>query len=273
MTPNDPTSSSPGNRYEDRWERRRRRWEARRERRLAWGGGRNSHFILGGTIVLFGILFLLQNLGVFYVERVWELWPVILVAAGISKLITGPGAPRRIWGGLLVASGVVLLANTTGYLPWDAWRLLWPLWLIFWGLFILLRGFGRKPWWPQDNPFHDRGTSTANSLDEVAVFGGVQRRVESQEFEGGEVTAVFGGVEIDLRTAGTKKDEVLLEVNAVFGGVELQVPESWDVTMRGAAFLGGHEDRTHPSRAQDGVKRPRLVIEGNAVFGGVSVRN
>jgi predicted membrane protein len=108
-------------------------------------------------------------------------------------------------------------------------------------------------------------------LNEFTVFGGVRRRIDSQEFEGGEVSAIFGGVEIDLRGAATKKDEVVIELNAIFGGVELRVPDTWDVTVRGAGIFGGYEDKTMPRRDTASGKRPLLVITGSAVFGGVTV--
>lgn len=254
---------------DERWERRRQRWEARRQRRAMYGG--SGHLVLGGMVVLLGVVFLLQNLGFFYVDRIWDLWPVLLIAMGVSKAVSGPSVRRRAFGAFFIAVGLVFLANSLGYLPFDVWRLLWPVVLIAWGLLMLLRGFGRRDG-TGINPFHDAGTSTANRLNETAVFGGIQRRVESQQFEGGEVTAVFGGVEVDLTQANTTKDEMFLEANAIFGGVELRIPDGWDATVQGTAILGGHEDKTRP-RVVEGVKRPRLVIEGNAIFGGVSIRN
>jgi predicted membrane protein len=229
--------------------------------------------MFGGAIVLVGVLFLLQNLGYLYVGSLWKYWPVILIAIGIAKLVEGPGTERRMGGLAIALIGAVLLTNMLGFLPWMTWRMLWPLWLIFWGILILTRGFGRNPFGGPGPFTDDTGTSAANTLDEKAIFGGVHRRVEAQDFQGGLITAVFGGVEIDLRNAATTKDEIQLEANAVFGGIELKVPEAWDVTVRGAGVLGAYEDRTHPARPVEGVKRPRLVIRGSAVFGGVEVRN
>ena len=40
-----------------------------------------------------------------------------------------------------------------------------------------------------------------NRLMESVIFSGAQRRVESQNFEGGKVEAVFGGIELDLSGA------------------------------------------------------------------------
>jgi hypothetical protein len=116
------------------------------------------------------------------------------------------------------------------------------------------------------------GASSSSTLNEWAVFSGVRRKLDTQEFEGGEVTAVFGGAEIDLRGAGMKKDEAIIDVNAVFGGVEIRTPETWEVVMSGTPIFGGYDDETAPAR-ETGVKRPRLIIAGSAVFGGVSVKN
>src|SRR5947209_6918347 len=60
------------------------------------------------------------------------------------------------------------------------------------------------------------GPIAASKIDEWAMFGGVKRRVESQEFEGGEAFVMFGGIEIDLRRAGTKLDEMRIDANAMF---------------------------------------------------------
>ncbi len=109
-------------------------------------------------------------------------------------------------------------------------------------------------------------------MHEWAIFGGAKRRVETQDFEGGEALAIFGGVELDLHKAATKKDEIVIEANAMFGGIDMRVPDNWTVTVRGAGIFGGYEDKTD-SRSGEVGKQPHLVITGYAVFGGVSVKN
>ncbi len=242
-----------------------------------------KHAFFGLALLLVGVVFLLTNLGVFYPEDVKIYWPVILVPLGIAQAVFRTGVTRRLWGGGIAIVGLVLLAHNLGYIHGNIWQLLWPVWLIFLGISFLLRALrgGGPPWSsstpPADDPSNTQGfppasTGAANVLNEVTVFGGVRRRIVSQEFEGGEVSAIFGGVEIDLRAAGTKKDEVVIEMNAIFGGVELMVPDTWDVAVRGAGIFGGYEDKTGPRREPPtGGKRPLLVITGDAVFGGVTV--
>jgi hypothetical protein len=276
-------------RYQERWERR----AMRRRQHMENPGPRHAFF--GVALLLVGVVFLLTNLGVFYPEDVQIYWPVILVPLGIAQAVFRTGITRRLWGGGIAVVGLVLLAHNLGYIHGNIWQLLWPVWLIFLGISFLLRAIrgGGNPWssqagssnslpgtgsgTPSDGPsstpgFPPYSAGTASVLNEVTVFGGVRRRIVSQEFEGGEVSAIFGGVEIDLRAAGTKKDEVVIEMNAIFGGVELMVPDTWDVAVRGAGIFGGYEDKTGPRREPpSGGKRPLLVITGEAVFGGVTV--
>jgi len=282
MTPNEPgTPNQPGtpNWPPDWREERRRRWEERRERRrrrveegIIFHGDTGGRLFFGTIVLLLGILFLLQNLGIFYVARLWQFWPVILIAFGIGRVVDARDWHRKLWGGTLVGIGLIFLANNMGYLPWNVWTLLWPAWLIFWGIIILARGFGKQPPWSGSTFMHDVSTSSEDTLHALAIFGGINRRVQSQNFQGGEAIAVFGGIELDLRGAATTRDEVEIEANAVFGGIELIVPDTWDVTVRGAGVLGGYEDKTHRVTVPDGVRRPRLVVRGGAVFGGVTVK-
>jgi predicted membrane protein len=275
MTPNDPNTQ-----YQDWREERRRRWEERRRRRMermANGGifveGDHGGRLLVGTIILFlGIVFLLQNLGILYVERLWQFWPVILIAMGIARFVDGRDWHRKAWGATVAAGGAIFLANSLGYLPWRVWGLLWPAWLIFWGIVIIVRGFGRRTLWTASSFVHDVSTSSDDTLHALAIFGGINRRVQSNDFQGGEAVAIFGGIELDLRGAATTRDEIDLEANAIFGGIELIVPDTWDVTVRGAGILGGYEDKTHRVPNPEGVKRPRLTIRGGAIFGGVTVK-
>ncbi|MCP5112925.1 MAG: cell wall-active antibiotics response protein, partial [bacterium] len=105
-----------------------------------------------------------------------------------------------------------------------------------------------------------------------AAFGDA-RLVSKSHFQGGEVLAVFGDYELDLRHARLAADEVVLRANAVFGGVEIKVPPDWDVLMRGTPVFGGFEDKTVPRAEDPTVKRPLLIVKGTAMFGAVEISN
>ena len=104
---------------------------------------------------------------------------------------------------------------------------------------------------------------------EVAVFGGVDRRITSQDFRRTGCTAIFGGCKIDLRDAQMQGEEATLDTYAIFGGVEVRVPEDWEVVNRGVAILGGVSEQ----RRHSGSGSKTLYVQGAALFGGVTVKN
>ena len=106
------------------------------------------------------------------------------------------------------------------------------------------------------------------TVDVTAVLGGFERRVHTQDFRGGEVTAVMGGCSLDMRGA-SMTGEAVLHVFAFWGGVTLKVPPDWTVVLQGTPIMGGFEEKT--VAPPDSSKR--LVVRGYAIMGGVEVRN
>jgi len=78
---------------QDRWERKRERyqrkmdrWERRWEQKAACvRPGR--HLFSGFVFVAIGVLFLLGNMGMVDVGRILRFWPVLLIAAGVFRLV------------------------------------------------------------------------------------------------------------------------------------------------------------------------------------------
>ena len=225
------------------------------------------------VIIAAGVLLFLDNLGVYHIYNVWRLWPVVLIVAGVSKLFESQGAGGRVWAGMVLSAGVVLLLDNFGI--WHVgWGLIWPLAIVGVGLSMLFHALERRDM-PSCGPLGASvSTSTADTLREWATFGGVKRRLNTQNFQGGEMIAVFGGIEVDLREANIPPGkEVVVDANATFGGIEVRVPYSWEVVTRGMGIFGGYEDKTVPPRPTEGVTPPRLLVTGYAVFGGVSIQN
>jgi predicted membrane protein len=253
--------------HRDEWRQYMR--ENMRGHRSGAGG-----LVVGLILAGIGVLLLLQNLGILYVDDLWMYWPVILIALGVSKAATAYGFGGRIWGGAMAIVGGVFLLRNFDIIHGNAWNFVWPVILIFAGIAMLARHLdGHQPWsGTAAVPPIASDKSTADRLNISTVFHGVERRIETQDFEGGQLEAVFGGIDIDLSRAATKKEQVVIEANAVFGGINLRVPDSWNTTVRGTGVFGGYEDKTIPSRSPD-PKAPRLIVTGSAVFGGVIVRN
>ena len=283
----------------ERWEQRNReraerhrlrmeRWAQRSQARGNACGGPNAAggMIIGLGVITLGVLFLLRNVGVLYFDDIWQYWPAILIAVGVSKLANTHSASSVTSGLIIGGIGTVFLLRNLGYIYGDVWQYLWPGILIAVGLSILVKHLERShepdsglpppgvggPSFPSA-PAFTATSSGSNYLYAECVFSGTRQKIETQDFQGGKVTAVFGGAEIDLRSAGMKREEVTLKAEAVFGGIEIWVPAHWQIVARGTGVFGGFEDKTYPAAPGAAANAPRLVVIGAAVFGGVVVKN
>lgn len=226
-----------------------------------------SGMITGGILVLVGIAFLLDHLGIIYIGNPFRFWPMLIVLVGLLNFFSH----RRAWGALLMFAGVILQLNELGKIHFG-WAQFWPTALIALGIFVIWSSFeGRKRSVTSATTDADPRTT----LNEAVVFGGLERRMTSQDFQGGDVTAIFGGVELDMTEANMQAKEATLAITAIFGGVEIRVPPNWQVAFRGAPIFGGIEDKTRTARVEDPANSNLkvLVITGAVIFGGLEIKN
>ena len=219
--------------------------------------------VAGMIFIAIGTILLLDRLGILYAQDVLRFWPVILILIGLCSLLNRECVGGQVGGAILTVLGAILLVDRLGY--WHVhFRDLWPLLLIAVGMLLLWRAVEGRRTPP---------AASTSGLDEWAIFGGVERRITAQDFEGGKALAIFGGVELDLTQAAMKGNQAIVEANAIFGGIELRVPESWAVTLRGVGVFGGYGDQTRHPKPAAGPETKELVVRGGAVFGAVEVRN
>jgi len=239
------------------------------------GGRQNhglSHLILGVGIVAVGVGLLLDQMGIYRIGDLWRYWPVILIALGLSKIVDSPMGGAKLWGGFMFLIGCGFLADNFGLIHFS-FNLIWPLAIIYFGASMLWRGLAPAGscGWP--NWTNAGGRDPNADFNYTAIFGGGKRRIESKDFRGGSVVAIFGGYNIDLRDAGIAGESATIDVNALFGGIDIRVPETWKVEVRASAVFGGVDDKTAPPRTTAGVTPPRLIITGFAAFGGIVVKS
>jgi predicted membrane protein len=230
--------------------------------------GRSNGIIPGIILVLVGSLFLLDHLGIIHVEILWKFWPLIFIAIGISKVFH---ERDRVVGAAFILVGLLLQLHELGRMG-ISWGTIWPFILILIGIALIWNRFEAPKIPTVQGSLSSGGKDTVN---EYALFGGVERRVTMNNFRGGDVTAIFGGVELDFRSADIEGEEAVLLVEAAFGGIEITVPERWNVSFEVQSIFAGYSDETRPQVPDPVGAAPRktLVIHGRAIFGGISVKN
>ncbi len=227
----------------------------------------SSQLVLGLIIVLLGVIFTLDNLGILYAGDYLRYWPVLLLAYGVWKIVTCTTPSGRGWGFFWAFLGAIILLNQLDIIYVTVWNL-WPLILVLIGMNLILRTGRRHREFAAGSEV--RLSDSNSTISGFALLGSFKRTNDSQDFQGGEATAIMGGCELDLRQASIKEGDAILDLFAFWGGIEVKVPEDWSVILQGVPILGGFEDKTRPPK---GESKKRLIIKGYAVMGGVEVKN
>lgn len=221
-----------------------------------------TKIFLGTLLLLFGSLVLINNAGIFAPYNIsfnlfWNFfWPILFLGVGITLIFD-----KNFTVGLIFSIiGLAMLASSI--LSWDFWSMFWPLILIFLGVSMLVKK-------DKKISVNDAAkVSAEDKVDDTVIFWGVEKKVTSKNFKGGEVNTVFGGYQLDLREAKVTKKGAMLNVNCAFGGVEILVPKDCRVKTNGTGIIGGWVPNIPPTE----VDEPVLTIQGVVAFGGVEIK-
>ena len=221
-----------------------------------------GRLLIGLVIVAVGGLYLLESAGVLDAgETIGDWWPSVIVLAGLLTLAERPPAVTRAL--ILVAIGVVGLLFSTDVFDESAWAYVWPAAVVVAGLLVLTRWKGRLiPGTVADDEV----------LRSTAVFSGSKLASRAPDFRGAWLTAIFGGVELDLREAVPAPEGATVNATVAFGGAEIFVPRGWKVSVKSTPIFGGVEDKTHgsPMVPEDA---PKLFVDAVCIFGGVEIKH
>lgn len=214
-----------------------------------------ARLFFGGVLVALGVVLFGDAAGWWTsgdVISTW--WPAVLIAIAA---VAATSRPRHLFGPALLATlGAVLLIDRLEVFD-VAFDVLWPLLIVVVGLAILL---GRP-----------KATLTeGDRFSAFAAFGGTEIASHSKHFEGGNVGAVFGGVDVDLRDSELAPG-ASLDVFTAFGGTEVRVPEGWKVLTHGIPLFGGFENITAKEELPEDA--PVLDISATVLFGGLEVKH
>lgn len=227
--------------------------------------GPRGGMVTGASIVIIGTLLLLSQLGIFHFQAIWRFWPLFFVVIGLSRLLEATAPSQRVWGGVMIVIGFLLLAHHFGHFRYGIDQI-WPLFVIGGGLSLLYQSYWTRKFGQYDS------LDPGGSLHSMNIFGGTDRKIRDKNFRGGSVLAFFGGFQLDFTQSEMDGDQAVLEATAIFGGGEIRVPMAWNVVVEGSGIFGGYEDSTqHNPVAGQAIKT--LIVRGAAIFGGVEVKN
>ena len=228
----------------------------------------DKRVVLGGILIILGGIFLLNTMDIlhFRFAHVVFSWPFIMLVIGVFILIN---TEKKFLGGILSGIGALfLIPRVFPEVDYNA-GIIFPIILIVLGAYIILK---KRKIDSESTSFSDTSKVNKDKIDDVSIFGGGTKIISSSNFQGGNVTAIFGGSEINFMNCQLADGDNILDVLCIFGGTTIIVPKEWNVVINVTSILGGFSNKAirNPSIVIDQSKT--LHIKGLAMFGGGEVK-
>lgn len=230
----------------------------------------SKKIVLGLVLVIVGLFLLLRNLGVLPYEIVdlFFNWPALLMVIGAVSLLN---SRNKTTGAILFVIGGYFWLHNYLEINFSWARTFWPLLIIIIGVYILIK--------------HSRNGSSeilkkkmsgeieGDYFNDVAIFGGGDKKINSKAFLGGKATAIFGGSNINLSEVQLLNDQPAeIELFCVFGGIDLRIPKGWTVHSDVTPILGGFEDNRDITTVPADPRKV-LRIKGLILLGGGDIKS
>ncbi len=215
--------------------------------------------IVGIVIILIGLCYLFDTMGLIDADDIFgTYWPLILILFGGIMLLDR--STRNSFGVVLVILGIFYQVKMFGWFfeGVDIWNLVWPAIIIIVGFWFI---FPKK-----------KQSYSIDALNHTVLFSGADIINTSQNFCGGELTAIFGGLDVDLRqTTISSNETIVIDAFTAFGGIDIKVPQDWRVEMRGFPLFGGWDNKRSANKVGAEVTQV-VIVKCLILFGGISIK-
>ena len=193
---------------------------------------------------------------------------------------------RSLWPGvIIIIIGLLFLLESLEVASFRYLiRTYWPVLLILVGLGILFRGRrGSDPSRTSERaePPSLGSETSADRISESSFFGNISLKLTSKNFGGGTLSAVFGGIDLNLSSAELAPGEQRLGMNSVFGSCRVTLPKEVGVFVRASCLFG---DMTVMNQKKEGIAseitfksenydaaKKKIYINASQVFGDIKI--
>jgi len=212
--------------------------------------------ILGIILLVIGVIFLGNELDFWSIELLFDGWWTLIIIIPSALGLFQKGSKLSSALGLLI--GMLLLLAARDKITWSSvGRLFLPSMLILIGLSVIFRKnfkLGKI-----------KNNDDTNSY--IAIFSGTEDTVSNQKFSGCNITAIFGGVELNLKDAIINED-IVINCTTIFGGIDITLPENVKIKTSGVPIFGGIENKKENTKQEN---TPVVYINYVCAFAGVDI--
>lgn len=210
--------------------------------------------------VLWGIVFIVIAIifGLYFLD-IWTFplfdgwWTLFII---IPSLIALTRKEDRVGGVIGLIIGVLFLLSSNDIIDFSViWKIIIVILLLSIGLKLIFSK-GKRP----DLSEGARNVTSIFSSNDISYDN-------NQEFRDCSCTAIFGGIDLDLRDAKINSDGKV-SVISLFGGTDIRVPRNVNLEVDSTGIFGGVENKV-----SNGVNNEfTIYINVIAIFGGVTIK-
>lgn len=219
-----------------------------------------SNLLWGMLLIVVGVIFGLNALEITNINVFFDgWWCLFIVVPCFVDLFKGQDKTGNIIG---LVIGICLFLACQDFISFELiFKLAMPFAIVVFGIGLLVKGVR--------NNSNIRKIKEKNGVvrDVYAIFSEEKIDYDNELFEGINLNAIFGGIDVDLRKAIIKED-IVINAMAVFGGIDIMVPSDVNVKVVSSSVFGGTSNKS--KSVKDG--KVNIYINSNCIFGGVEIK-
>ncbi|MDF2541880.1 MAG: putative rane protein [Herbinix sp.] len=223
--------------------------------------------------ILWGLFFIVIGAG--FAGEAFELWDFelffdgwwtlfIIVPCTISIVQNGFRSGALI--GLII--GILLFLSCQPGIDFDLSKLIVPAILVIIGFRLILRDSFHHRRIQGEGKFNAGNTTYHSDTEHSAVFSSNTIVVDNEPFNGTNLNAIFGAIQLNLSNAIIDHD-VEISASAIFGGIDIYVPRGVKVKTNNVPIFGGVSNKTVKNTDPNA---PTIYLNSTCMFGGIDIK-
>ena len=225
---------------------------------------RVGNILWGIVLIIIGFIFGLNALEITDINIFFDgWWTLFIIVPCFIDLFSDNDKKGNVIGLII---GTLLFLSCQGYIDFSViFKLFIPIILIVIGLSLVFKDTFRNKIKEEIKKLNRRNP---NKKEYCATFSEQNIDFSNEEFNGCELTAIFGGIKCDLKDANIEKNCVI-NVSSIFGETTIFVPENVNVKTASTLLFGEVIDK-RKVKAKD--SKVTLYINSTCIFGGVKIK-
>lgn len=220
-----------------------------------------KNIVYGIMLILLGIIIALISLDIIHTNLLFKgWWTLVIIIPSIIGLLFDDDKLGNL---ISLIIGILLLLGVRNIIDYKILlKLFVPILLVTVGLSLILKNILESK---KTLQIKELNKVKDNTKDIFATLLNENKKIIG-EFKGISIDAVFSNVELDLREAEIKKDQVI-NVSTIFSGVTILTNNNIKVIVKSDSLFGGVSNHIEE---KDEAKA--IYINASCLFGGVEIK-